>query len=302
MDRREFMKTGAAAVAASLLPWPVAFGEDTKTVVWEIVGQPGEAVAALFSSLGGLKALLGNDRSAATVLIKPNLSLPHPGRMATTTSSDLIDALCAYLTADGVKRIIIADHTLQKADSFRNCDIKAVVKKHRSAGIVFANERRFFEPAEVDGKALKRTETLKLLSSVDLVLNVATAKHHSATHVSLAMKNLMGLIWDRSEFHTRLDLHQAIGDLALAVHPHLNIIDTSRVLLSGGPTGPGPVIKEDRLFASHDILAVDSVVTSRYAFGGRSLAPERVPHLVAASKNGVGEIDLKRIQTKRIQA
>jgi uncharacterized protein (DUF362 family) len=173
---------------------------------------------------------------------------------------------------------------------------------HAQAKLVFANEQRHFEPVEVAGKVLKETEILKLLTRTDLVINLATAKHHSATGVSLALKNLMGTIWDRSEFHTKLDLDQAIGDLALAVRPGINLIDARRVLLNGGPTGPGPVIEGDGLFASTDIVALDSIVASRYDFGGKTMKGRDVAHLVAAHKNGVGEIDPEKIDLRKIDA
>ena len=165
-----------------------------------------------------------------------------------------------------------------------------------------ANEQRLYQPVQVEGKVLKEVETLKLIPKVDLIINLATAKHHTATHVTLAIKNLMGLIWNRSVFHTDLDLAQAIADLALVIRPQLNIIDASRVLLNGGPTGPGPIINDNRLFASRDILAVDSIVTSRYNFGGKSLTPREIPHLWAAYQLGIGEIDHQKIQLQKIAA
>jgi uncharacterized protein (DUF362 family) len=299
MDRREFLKTSAAVAASSVLPWNPLFAEEAKPVVWEIEGAPVPAVARLVSSLGGLENLIPGDVEGASVLLKPNLCLPHPPASATTTSPDLVDALCAYMIERKVKRIIVTDHTLQKAESFKDNDIVKIGDKYGPVKVIIANEQRHYEPVEVKGKVLKKTEKLKTLERVDLVINVATAKNHSATQVSLAIKNLMGLVWNRSEFHTRLDLHQAIGDLALAIRPGLNVVDASRVLLSGGPTGPGPVTWDNRIFASTDILALDSVVTARYTFGGKARTAKEVRHLRAAYDNGVGEIDLKRIDLQK---
>ncbi len=302
MDRREFIRTGTAAVAASLLPLNLSSAEGAGSIVWEITGAPKPALDALFTELGGIKALLEAEPAKVSVLIKPNLCLPHPGKMATTTSSATVDALCTLLGEWGVKKITIADHTLQNANRFAKTEMAKMAAEHTHVELVFANEQRYFEPVEVEGKVLKKTEVLKLLARTDLVINFATAKHHSATGVSLALKNLMGTIWNRSEFHTKLGLHQAIGDLALAVRPHLNLIDAGRVLLNGGPTGPGPVIKGERLFASTDIVALDSIVASRYAFGGRTLKGTDISHLVAAHKNHLGEIDPEKIEAKKLQA
>jgi uncharacterized protein (DUF362 family) len=323
MDRRQFVKAGFTAVAASLLPLGISLGQESQAaeeatgpaaeagadslaaagrgpVVWEIEGGPAKTVETLFTRLGGLKKLIAAELDKASILIKPNLCLPHPPGMATTTSPDLIDALCDYLLSNGIKRVHVADHTLQKASSFEKCAMVKAVEKHKDAKMILANEERWFDTTEVRGKVLKETATLKLLGRADLLINVATAKHHSATTVSLAAKNLMGMIWDRSAFHTKMDLHQAIGDLALAIRPDINIIDASRVLLSGGPTGPGPVTKDNRIFASSDLVAVDAVVASRYNFGGKSTVPRDVRHLWAAHGNGVGEIDLEKITILKI--
>ena len=276
------------------------FADETKPIVWESIGSPSENITNIINELGGLKNLVSKDLTQVTVLVKPNLCLPHSTGMATITSPDVVDALCKYLTNLGVKRIIIADHTLKKTKDFSKIDLKSAIAKNPNTKLMFANEQRHFQPIEVNGKVLKKTEILKMLPRVDVLINLATAKHHSATQVSLAIKNLMGLIWNRTEFHTNLDLQQAVADLALAAKPHLNIIDASRVLLNGGPTGPGPVINENRLFASYDILALDSVVTSRYNFGGKSISAQEVPHLVAAYQNGIGEINLDKINVKKL--
>lgn len=300
MNRRTFIKTTSAALASTLVPWNPATANQTGSLVWEIEGKPAAGVHKLFKVLGGLESMLSKEAAKSTILLKPNLCLPHKNSLGTTTSVELVDSFCDFLINNGVKKVIIADHTLQKAERFNNQDIVKLGEKYPAVKVVLANEQRMYKPVPIEGKVLKETETLKLLARVDLVLNLATAKHHTASHVTLAIKNLMGLIWDRSVFHTDMDLQQAIGDLALALRPQLNIIDASRVLLNGGPTGPGPIAKDNRLFASKDILAVDSVVAARYNFGGKDVSPKEVPHLWAAYQNGIGEMDLQKIQVQKL--
>jgi len=303
MKRRNFLKFSSLAITSHLFPLlnsSSGLADETKPTVWESSGGAEENIKNIFSEIGGLKTLVSKELSQVTVLVKPNICLPSPAGMGTTTSPDVVDALCNYLTDLGVKRIIITDHTLKKTTDFDKIELKSVIAKYPKAKLMFANEQRHFQPTEVDGKVLKKTEVLKMLSRMDLLINLATAKHHSATQVSLAIKNLMGLIWNRTEFHTKLDLQQAVADLALLIKPQLSIIDASRVLLNGGPTGPGPVIKENKLFASTDILALDAVVASRYNFGGKSISPQEVVHLVAAHQNGVGEISLEKIKIKKL--
>lgn len=300
MNRRVFIKMSVAAMATSVLPWDSVLGEEAKSMVWEVEGITDEKIKELFASIGGVQKLFNKDLSQATVLIKPNLCLPHPAASATTASPQVVDGLCAFLIANGIKKVIIADHTLIATNGFQNIEMIKVAGKYPQVSMFFANEQRLFQPTQINGKVLKSTEILKILQRVDLLINLATAKHHSAAMVSLAIKNLMGLIWDRSEFHTRLDMSQAIADLPLAIRPGLNIVDASRVLLNGGPTGPGPILNDNRLFASFDILALDALVVSRYNFGGRSLTPREIPHLWAAYKNGIGEIDTRKIKVEKI--
>jgi uncharacterized protein (DUF362 family) len=300
MQRRVFIKNTVLATSLVFLPYQKVFSEGSKVKVFEIVGDAENTIKELFNQIGGIKTLINKDIAKSTVLIKPNLCLPHNDLLGTITSTGTVKALCNYLINEGVARIIIADHTLQTADKFEQLDLVTYARSNPKISLMLANEQRFFAPKEVKGQVLKNTELLKVLDKVDYFINVPTAKHHQATHVSLSIKGLMGVIWDRQVFHTEIDLDQAIADLAAFVKPHLNIIDAGRVLLNRGPVGPGPLENAGRIFASHDMLAVDAVVASRYNFGGKSLTAKEIPHLWLSYKNNVGEIDMEKIDISTI--
>jgi len=304
MDRRKFIKVSSAALVVSQVPFTGYINasppQNYSATVYEAENVDKENIEAIFTALGGLTTWIKTDLAKATVLIKPNICLPHRSELGTITSAALIETIIQVLLDSGIKNIIIADHTLQKTEDFSNIELVSVAEKYPEVKLMFTNQERMFQAVEVNGKALKKTDILKLLSRASLFINLATAKHHQTTHVSLAIKNLMGVIWDRTAFHTSLEINQAIGDLALVVKPDLNIIDTSRVLLNNGPVGPGEMITENRVFASTDICAVDSVVVSRYNFGNRSITAKEVPHIRAAWENGIGEIELEKILVKKI--
>jgi uncharacterized protein (DUF362 family) len=300
MKRRRFLEISAASLVSPLLPQIAYPSFQDKSSVWEIEGTPEKSIPALFEALGGLKSLVAGDIDQSTVLIKPNLCLPHGPGMATTSAPELIEALCHFLISQGAKKIIITDHTLNQFKNIKDTSLHELTSKFKQVKYILANEQRLYQPVQVAGKVLHETEILKMLNRVDLLINLATAKHHSATHVSLAVKNLMGLIWDRSRFHTQLDLSQAIADLALAIRPGLSIVDASRVLLNGGPTGPGPIVKDNRLYAGVDILALDAVVVSRYNFGERTSTAKEIPHLWSAFQNAIGEIDMQNIDIHKV--
>lgn len=301
MNRRNFLKSSALIGASSLVTKKMyAHGTEKSSIVWEIEGGARKAVKKIFEELGGLSALLPKGAANSLVILKPNLCLPDKDSKATTTSSTLVGELCRYLKEQGVSKIIVADHTLQDAELFSKQPLVVEAQKYTGVKVMLTNEQRYFTPIEVKGKVLTSVEILKLLPKADLLINVPTAKHHTATQVSLGIKNLMGLIWDRSAFHTELELQQAVGDLALAIRPDITITDATRVLLKGGPIGPGPVIEDNRYFVSRDIVAVDSIVASRYSFGGKSLDASNVAHIKAAYDNGVGEVDINKIELKKI--
>lgn len=303
MDRRLFTKISAFGITGLFFPISGLFAKKKNpATVFEISGEPDKTIKKLFDELGGIRKLIKKDLSTATVLIKPNLCLPDKDKKATTTSSALIIALYKYLKEQETGRIIISDHTLQSSDRFDSIEIVKYLKDNPDLKLIFANEQRYFTPEKVNGKVLENTEILKLANKADFIINLATAKHHTATSVSLCTKNLMGMIWDRKLFHTQIDLHQAIGDLASHIKPDLNIIDANRVLLDRGPVGPGPVSIQNKIYVSTDIVAVDSVVVSKFNFGGKSQSPDKISHLMAAHQNGVGEIYLSNIELKQLNA
>ena len=99
---------------------------------------------------------------------------------------------------------------------------------------------------------------MKQVLDADVLIATPVTKSHSATGVSLAMKGMMGLIYDRREFHLNLDLDEAVVDLCTILRPTLTLIDASRVLTTGGPGGPGKVLPKNKVVASTDMVAADA--------------------------------------------
>ena len=126
MNRRQFLKIFAGAIALNFFPFNLLYPEIPGPVVWEAQGTGEDSINAIFTSLGGLKKFTGNDPSRASVLIKPNLCLPHNARMGTITSPEALEALCRFLVGRGVKKITIADHTLQNTADFRSLELMEV--------------------------------------------------------------------------------------------------------------------------------------------------------------------------------
>ncbi len=129
-----------------------------------------------------------------------------------------------------------------------------------------------------------------------MLINLPVAKSHSATGVSMGIKGLMGLIWDRESFHSRLNINQALADLATVIKPQLTILDATRALTSGGPGGPGEVKKPNLIIAGIDPVAVDSYGVSIVPWYGQNFKGRHVEHLLVAHQRGLGRIDIEQLK------
>lgn len=122
-------------------------------------------------------------------------------------------------------------------------------------------------------------------------------KSHSSTRLTASMKNLMGIVWNRQDFHIN-DLDACIADLAAYSRPSLIIADAYRVLKTGGPGGGSPgdqVIEPHQLIVGRDPVAVDS-----YAATLIGLKAGDVDHITKAYSIGMGESDLSKVPIQKV--
>ena len=137
---------------------------------------------------------------------------------------------------------------------------------------------------------------MKEVLEAQVLINLPTAKSHSATGVSLGLKGLMGLIWDRESFHSQYNINQALADLATVIRPQLTILDATRALTSGGPGGPGEVKKLNLIIAGIDPIAVDSYGVTVAPWYGQNFKGRQVEHLLVAHQRGLGKIDIDQLR------
>ena len=115
----------------------------------------------------------------------------------------------------------------------------------------------------------------------DVLIDVPVAKTHGLARLTLGMKNLMGLIKNRSAIHSNLG--QRIADLTSLFHPTLTVIDAVRMLMANGPTGGNldDVKQMDTVIVSPDIVAADSFAATLFGLVPRSWTTS-APHPVWA--------------------
>ena len=120
--------------------------------------------------------------------------------------------------------------------------------------------------------------------------------------MTIAMKNLMGIIWDRRIFHNN-NLQQYIADMCtLDKKPVLNVVDAYRVMKTNGPRGrsDADVVTPKGLFISQDMVAVDTAAT-KFFNQIREMPLENVKHISLGQDLKIGTMDIDNLNVKRIK-
>lgn len=163
--------------------------------------------------------------------------------------------------------------------------------------MLHAHMERYYAEVNIPGaKRLTRAKVFERLLDCDVFINIPVLKHHASTTVTIAMKNLMGVVWDRRFWH-RNDLHQCIADFCLYKKPDLNIVDAYLVMTQNGPRGTSAadLTRMQSLLVSSDIVTIDAA--SAMLLGHQ---PETIGHLRIAAEMGIGEIDLEKRNIQRV--
>ena len=149
---------------------------------------------------------------------------------------------------------------------------------------------------------MKQTKIHEALLACDVWFNVPILKHHGGTHMTIAMKNYMGIVWDRRAFHAS-DLQQRIADVCTYTkRPVLNVVDAYRVLKSNGPRGrsEADAVVTKALFASPDIVAVDTAA-AKFCSQVSEISADAVTHIAKAQELELGTMNLDKINVQRIR-
>jgi uncharacterized protein (DUF362 family) len=295
ISRRAFLKATAAGVAVGLAGYPSFSNAADEVDLAVISGEPAAATRRALEVMGGLSRFV---KKGQRVVIKPNMSFAKTPDFAATTHPLVVAALAQACIEAGAKEVLILDHTLQRAElCLERTGIRDACRNISGAHVLALQDRKFFQEIRIpQGKVLERVEVLRDILDNAVLINVPVAKSHSTTGVSLGLKGLMGLIWDRESFHSQFNINQAIADLATVIKPQLTILDATRALASGGPGGPGDVRKPNLIIAGTDPVAVDSYGVGIVPWYGQSFKGRQVEHLLIAHQRGLGKIDVEKLR------
>ena len=301
MTRRKFLKIAAAGTALTLAGRPSFLEAREEYDLVAISGEPVAATKKALEAMGGVSRFV---KKGQQVVLKPNMSFARTPDFSASTHPLVVATVAQACIEAGAQQVLVLDHTLQRAElCLERTGIRDACKNISGVHVLALQERKFFREIKIpQGKVLESVEVMKDVLDSPVLINIPVAKSHSATGVSLGMKGLMGLIWDRESFHSKYNINQAIADLGTVIKPQLTILDATRALASGGPGGPGEVKKPNLIIAGVDPIAVDSYGVSIVPWYGQNFKGRQVEHLLLAHQRGLGKIDIEQLKIFREKA
>jgi len=247
------------------------------------------------AAMGGMEKFV---KKGQTVVVKPNIGWDVPPERAGCTNPHLVKRIIQHCYKAGAKKVFVFDHTCDDwKKSYKTSGIEDAVK---SAGgkIVSGGSEKYYRNIIINkGKVLKEDKVHELIIDSDVFINVPILKNHGSARLTICLKNMMGVNWDRRYWHKN-DLHQCIADFATKIKPDLNIVDAYRVMQSHGPRG---ISVDDVIMMKAQIISTDMVAADAAATKFFGLEPKHIPHIRFAGEMGVGNIDLDKIRIKRIK-
>ena len=250
-------------------------------------GGPEENIRRAVAALGGIEAYV---RPGERVAIKPNCAWDRSPEQAANTNPELIGELVRQCLSAGASKVTVLDSSCH--DPGRTFTRSGIEAAARDAGGAVANQRNAGTVRlDLGGITLGVWEVLKPIAEADRVINVPIVKHHSLSRATLGMKNWFGaLVGRRSSLHQRIV--QVCAELGAAFRPTLTVIDATRILTSGGPTGGSlALVKPVDCIA----VATDPVAAEAWGASLLDLGPDQLPHIAIAARLGLGTADWKSV-------
>jgi uncharacterized protein (DUF362 family) len=302
MNRRDFLKTtflgalavgtlgkaleaSGAAISDSAFPDMVALHGSTPENMWKTG----------IESLGGMSRFV---KKGAKVVVKPNIAWTQVPEYAANTNPELVAAIVKDAIKAGASEVIVFDHSCDNGpDCYKISGIAAAASGAGAKVLSATNRSSYSKVAIPNGKVMKEAEIFSAVLDCDTFINVPILKHHGGTRLSGAMKNLMGIIWDRRIMH-KLGLNDTIVDLLTVRKPDLNVIDAYRYLADHGPRGGN---LNDVVLGKFMLISPDAVSADAAALRLMRFKENEIGYLMEASARNLGEKNLKSLNIKRCE-
>ncbi|MDD5169460.1 MAG: DUF362 domain-containing protein [Syntrophales bacterium] len=192
-----------------------------------------------------------------TVMLKPNINGTEG-----VTSIDLVESLIRLLRDFGVGKITVAEATFgneRMTDMFFAKSGYGEMVNRYGIDLINLNRSEAVDVPVRNPHILGSLQVAREVFETDRIINIPVMKVHYATGVTLALKNLKGLLvlGQKRHFH-EVGLDEAIVDLSNTIKPDLNIIDCIQCMERMGPRG-GDLVDLNLLIAGAERAETDYV-------------------------------------------
>jgi uncharacterized protein (DUF362 family) len=125
---------------------------------------------------------------------------------------------------------------------------------------VFFEDHKWVEVDLPGAQHVRKAYVSQWIFKVDRVINLPVIKTHRSASYSIALKNFIGATHGRQRPYLIDASHweEIVAELNTAYQPHLNLLDGTSVMVSGGPWS-GKAAKTRVIVASGDRIAADVI-------------------------------------------
>ena len=256
---------------------------------------PEELVRQGMLAMGGMGLFV---KKGAKVVIKPNICVAYGAyENAYTTNPWVVGALVKLCFEAGAGSVRVMDFPFNgtAASAYKKSSIESLVLENGGEMVQMTGYK--FTPTAIPlGKEIKKIGIYDEILKADAIINVPIAKHHSLAGLTLAMKNLLGVVDNRGNFHPNFG--QRLPDLSTIVKPTLNVVDAVRILMNNGPASgtKDDVKKLDTIIITPDIVAADAYATT--LFGKK---PEDLKYISIGAERKIGRMDINNLRITEIK-
>jgi uncharacterized protein (DUF362 family) len=288
VGRRRFIYTATALTASGSLLSGNSFARAKGPTIYVVHGKDvDKMVRAGIEKMGGWKAFV---KPGTKVTIKPNAAWARYPEQGANTSPALVGACVKACKGEGANEVVVPENTCSSTGkAFALSGVERAVNE--AGGRMYsASKREHFRNVTLTGaKTLKEVAIATDVLDTNCLINLPVAKDHSASKLTLSMKNWMGSVKSRAPFHLK-GLDQCIADLNTAIKADLIIVDATRIMTTNGPRGPGKLEYPHQLIFGTDPVAVDAYASTLF-----KKTPFDIPHIKIAHNMKLGTADLNEI-------
>ena len=224
----------------------------------------------------------------ARVMVKPNLVNALNWRSGAITNPWVTEAIVELAGQASASEVIIAEGTTVGLDAREVFEATGYRKVASRLGVelVDLNSAPTVLVEVPKGIALKSVHVARLALEVDALINVPVMKTHNQTTITLALKNMKGVLAPQGKRKDHfVGLNQAIADMNTILRQTVVVLDGIVAQERNGPVVGDPV-DLGLLLSAGNPVAADAIAARVMGFD-----PAQVEHIALSAAHGLGPME-----------